>query len=215
MSPAPKNLLIEINGVTRLRGRANYCFWRREMIRIFENHRLEAFIAQGDIPGHKNRPDDVGLICLSTMIRSTFSEDLKSRFHIWAGLAIDSRRLWRELQDRFEAKGKWAYIMLSIQLKRTQREEYADLAALLLKQQSIVLQRSDTGIEMTSDIREMVKIAEGVPKRLRYLHLKWCVAEEGDLTPDKMKAEISKAEQRLQEDGEKTGAQMSLSYVLR
>ncbi|KAL2062751.1 hypothetical protein VTL71DRAFT_5823 [Oculimacula yallundae] len=189
----------DLQGTIRLEGRENYCFWKKRMNNLIEEYKLEALIVPDAFLDH-DQIEAEDLSYMSSLIQSTFSEKLN--FYVWNDLHDDSRKLWKELQDRFEAKGKWACIMCSMKLNRMRPEKYADEGRYLMEEKLAVLQRNTTGVEITEEIERMVAIAESLPKYLKYLYLKWCVAEEEDLTPEKMQEQVRNAWEMIKFKGD-------------
>ncbi|KAH9215865.1 hypothetical protein DL95DRAFT_408087 [Leptodontidium sp. 2 PMI_412] len=182
-----EELEADLKRIPKLRGRENYLLWRHSMISLFEYYQIDACIQPDEFFDHEEVKDE-DLSYMSTLIQSTFSRKLD--FWVWYELDNDSRKLWQELDDRFQPKGKWACIMCSIQLNRMRPEHFADDNLYCSKERLVALQRNETGVKMTREIENMVGIVESLPDYLNYLKLQWCVAEEDELTAAKMQEKV-------------------------
>ncbi|KAH7389046.1 hypothetical protein BKA64DRAFT_711152 [Cadophora sp. MPI-SDFR-AT-0126] len=179
----------------KLKGKSNYLLWRNDIVRIFDLHLLNLYIAtKEDSEDEDDELDPDALTYISVCIQSTFHKDLN--FYVWAELGLDSRRLWKELDDRFSPKGKWAYIRCTVKLNRMQPYNYRDDDQYCYHEKLLAMQRQETGVIKAPEIENMVRIVENLPDYLEYLTLKWCVAEEEDLTASKMCQQVMLAEER-------------------
>ncbi|KAH7323976.1 hypothetical protein BKA65DRAFT_598494 [Rhexocercosporidium sp. MPI-PUGE-AT-0058] len=177
--------------IRKLKGSSNYLIWRRNIISILEYYQVEACIQPDEFFDHEEVNDE-DLSYMSTLIQSTFSSRLD--FCIWSELDINSRKLWQELDDRFQPKGKWACIMHTIQLNRMRPEHLANDNLYCSKERLIASQRNETGVKVTREIENMVGIVESLPEYLNYLQLQWCVAKEDELTAAKMQEKVLEAD---------------------
>ncbi|KAG4428527.1 hypothetical protein IFR05_015989 [Cadophora sp. M221] len=186
-----EELEADLRRIRKLRGKENYQPWKRSIIALFEYYQIEACIQPDEFFDHEEIDDD-DLSYMSTLIQRTFSDELN--FPMWFALHDDSRKLWKELDDRFQPKGKWAFIMYTMQLNRMRPEHFLNEDLYCSNEMLIAAQRNETGVKMTKDIENMIAIVESLPQYLNYLQLQWCVAEEDDLTAAKMQDKVSKAD---------------------
>ncbi|PVH77913.1 hypothetical protein DL98DRAFT_636591 [Cadophora sp. DSE1049] len=188
-------LVEDLQNAIQLIGKSNYLLWKNNIVEIFDFHLLDLYIATNeDSEDEDEELDRDALSYISACIQSTFHDDLN--FYVWEELGLDSRKLWKELDDRFSPKGKWAYIMCSVKLDRMQPYNYRDDDQYCHHEKLLVMQRKETGVRSTRDIEDMVRIVEDLPDYLEYLTLKWCVAKEEDLTAAKMCQQVMLAEER-------------------
>jgi hypothetical protein len=186
-----EELEADLKRIRKLRGRENYLPWRHSMISLFEYYQIDACIQPDEFFDHEEVKDE-DLSYMSTLIQSTFSRKLD--FWVWYELDDDSRKLWQELDNRFQPVGKWACIMFSIQLNRMRPEHFADDNLYCSKERLVASQRNETGVKMTREIENMVGIVESLPEYLNYLQLQWCVADEDELTAAKMQEKVLRAD---------------------
>ncbi|KAK0123999.1 hypothetical protein ONS95_008988 [Cadophora gregata] len=205
----------DLTRAAKLKGKSNYLLWKNEIAEIFQRHLLDLYTATDEDSkdevdnGEELDPD--ALSYLSACIQSTFHDDLN--FYVWQELSLDSRKLWKELDDRFSPKGKWAYIRCSVKLNRMQPYNYQNDDQYCFHEKLLVMQRNATGVRKTGDIEDMIRIVKDLPDYLEYLTLKWCVAEEDDLTAAKMCQEVMLAEERYTMPEEvKSGDEFELSF---
>tara|TARA_R110002060_G_scaffold12028_3_gene17365 strand:+ start:1492 stop:2214 length:723 start_codon:yes stop_codon:yes gene_type:complete len=187
----------DLHNATQLRGTSNYLLWRYDIAEIFDYHFLNHYLTINDDSDSEDEDEELDpevLSYISACIESTFHDDLN--FCVWQELGLDSRKLWKELDDRFSPKGKWAYIRCTVKLNRMQPWSYRDDDQYCRQEKLLVMQRKASGVQPTRDIEDMVRIVEDLPDYLEYLMLKWCVAEEEDLTAAKMCQQVMLAEER-------------------